>query len=133
MRLSRVNYASLFYQYIPCLEITVSFIYYTQQYNTVHYYYGSRYGPAFLQSDWLIAGPYNTMRTTFFKFCRKASIFQVFRCFGIGSSQISIKLLSCLIFGHFNTGKTICNFYPVLFSDTLIPEKQFVNIRTTYQ
>ena len=35
------------------------------------------YGPSFLQSDWLIIGPYNTIRTTFFNFCRKSSVFQV--------------------------------------------------------
>ena len=30
--------------------------------------------PDFLQSDWLIAGSYNTIRTTFSNFCRKLSI-----------------------------------------------------------
>ena len=39
--------------------------------------YANGYGPAFLQSDWLIASPYNTIRTTFFNFCRKSSTFQV--------------------------------------------------------
>ena len=43
--------------------------------NSSYYIYGN--GPGFLQSDWLIAGPYNTIRTTFFNFCRKSSIFQV--------------------------------------------------------
>ena len=39
--------------------------------------HGNWYGLAFLQADWLVAGPYNTRRTTFFNFCRKSSIFQV--------------------------------------------------------
>ena len=55
------------------------------------------------------------IQTTFLNFCRKSSIFQVSRSSGIGNPQNSIKFLSCLIFGHFNTGK------------------QFVNIRIMYQ
>ena len=39
---------------------------------------GSWYGAAFLQPDWLIACPYDTIRTTFFNFCRKWSTFQVY-------------------------------------------------------
>ena len=30
-----------------------------------------------MQSNWLIAGPCNTIRITFFNFCRKSSNFQV--------------------------------------------------------
>ena len=40
--------------------------------------YGNWYRPAFIQCNWLIYGHDNTIRTTFFMFCRKSSIFQVF-------------------------------------------------------
>ena len=72
------------------------------------------YGPAFPQSDWLIAGPYHTIRTTFSTFAENHP-FSRFRCSERASSKILIK------------------FYPVLFSGTLISDKRFVNIRTTYQ
>ena len=56
--------------------------------------HGNWYGPAFLQSDWLIAGPYNTIRTTFFQLLQKIVHFSSLRCSGIGSSQNSTKFLS---------------------------------------
>ena len=68
--------------------------------------YGNCYGPVFLQSDCLIAGSYNTIRTTFFNFCRKSSIFQV-----------SVVLASEIL-------QIRQNFYPVLFSNNLIPDKR---------
>ena len=53
-----------------------------------------------MESDWLIAGPYNTVWTTFFNFCKKIIHFQV-----------SVVLVSEIV-------KILHNFYPVLFSDT---------------
>ena len=76
---------------------------------------GNGYRPAFLQSDWLITGPYNTIWTTLFNFCRKPSI-----------SQVSIPLTSEIL-------KLWLNFYLVLFSSTFILDKRFVNMRITYQ
>ena len=73
--------------------------------------YSNWYGTAFLQSDWLIASLSNTIRTTFFNFCRKSGIFQV----SVVLVSEILKILSCLIFGHFNTGQTICkhkNYVP---------------------
>ena len=70
--------------------------------------YGNWYGPAFLQSDWLIAGPYNTIRTTFFNFCRKSSI-----------SEVSVVLASVIF-------KLRWNFHSVLFWDTLILDKRLI-------
>ena len=69
---------------------------------------GNWYGPDFMQSYWLISDLYHTIRNTFFNFCRKWSIFSSFRCSGIENSQNSTEFLSCLIFGHLNTGQTIC-------------------------
>ena len=43
-----------------------------------------------------------------FQLLQKVVHFSSFRCSGIGNSQISIKLLSCLISGHFNTRQTVC-------------------------
>ena len=68
-----------------------------------------------MQSDWLTAGPYNTIRTTFFNFCRKSSIFQF------------------PLFWHRKFSKFQKSFYLVLFWDTLIPDKRFIMITTTNQ
>ena len=65
--------------------------------------------------NWLIAGPYNTIRTTFFNFCRKSSI-----------SQVTVVLASEIL-------KIWWNFYPVLSLNSLEADKRFVNIRTMDQ
>ena len=67
--------------------------------------YGNWYGPAFLQSDWLIAGPHNTIRTTFFNFCRNSYIFKF------------------PLFWHRSLSK-FDKFLPVVFSDTLISDNR---------
>ena len=68
--------------------------------------HGNWYGPASLQSDWLIAGAYNTIRTFFSTFAESRP-FLSFCCSCIWNSRNLIKFLSCLIFGHFNTGQTL--------------------------
>ena len=55
------------------------------------------------------------IRTTFFNFCRKSSIFQV--SVVLASEILIIRLI----------------FYLVLFSDTFIQDKRFLYIRITYQ
>ena len=69
----------------------------------------------FLQSDWLIAGPYDTILTIFFNFCIKSSILQVYVVLGLEILKIQ------------------SDFYAVLCSDTVTSSKQFLNIRTIYQ
>ena len=71
---------------------------------------GSWYGPAFLQSDWLIAVPYKTIRTVLDNFCKNIH-FSSFCCSGIRRYQNSINFLSCSIFGHVNTRHRICNIW----------------------
>ena len=56
----------------------------------------------FLQSDWLIAGPYNTIRTTFFNFAE----YHPFVKFPLFWHRTLSKFDET--FGHFNTRQMIC-------------------------
>ena len=67
------------------------------------WFYGNWYGPVILQPDWLIAGPNNTIWTTFFNFCKKIIHFPSFRCSAL------------------NIVKIWQNFCPVLFLENLAP------------
>ena len=83
---------------------------------------GNRYGPAFLQSDWLIQHDTDQLSN----FCRKSSILS-FHCIGIGNSKNSTKILSCLIFGHLDTGQTIFKHYNHIPNNVFLFNKQFTN------
>ena len=76
---------------------------------------GNWYGPAFLQPDWLIASPYNMIRTSFFNFCRKSF------------------LLKFLLFWHRKFSKLDKIFILCSLRKLIIPNKWFVNIRITYR
>ena len=101
-------YCILYSLYQNCELHTV--LYCTVPYRTL--FCGNWYRLVFLQSDRLTAGPYNTIRTTFFNFCKKSSIF---------SSQSVVpssdhrtlpefdKFLSSSIFRHFKAGKQFVN------------------------